>query len=154
MFFFLPDPSPATIERLDSPQQSFIKEGQNARFNCTVSGSPRPNVTWKRGQEIVAFCAGKYHSVCKTLDSRYKANWRDDRACMRGYSMGPTSGRWVSWLDVNNLQYSAGGKYTCEVENSLGKKEKVAYLKIEGKLKNQFHFHIISFILFHSISNL
>ena len=99
----------------------------------------------------MAFCAGKYHSVCKTLDSRYKANWRDDRACMRGYSMGPTSGRWVSWLDVNNLQYSAVGKYTCEVENSLGKKEKVAYLKIEGKLKNQFHFHIISFILFHSI---
>ena len=154
MFFFLSDPSPATIEKLDSPTQSFIKEGQNASFHCTVSGSPRPNVTWKRGQEIVAFCAGKYNSACKTFDSRYKANWRDDRGCMGSYSMGPVSGGWVSWLNVNNLQYPADVKYTCEVENSLGKKEKVASLKIAGKLKNQFHFHIISFILLHSISNL
>ena len=152
--FFLSDPSPATIEKLDSPQ-SFIKEGQNARFHCTVSGSPRPNVTWRRGQEIVAFCAGKYNSACnKTFKSRYKANWRDDRGCMRNYSMGPTSGGWVSWLNVNNLQYPADVKYTCEVENSLGKKKKVASLKIAGKLKTQFHFHIISFILFHSISYL
>ena len=136
--FFLSDPSPATIEKLDSPQ-SFIKEGQNASFHCTVSGSPRPNVTWRRGQEIVA---------------RYKANWRDDRGCMRNYSMGPTSGGWVSWLNVHNLQYPADVKYTCEVENSLGKKKKVASLKIAGKLKTQFHCHIISFILFHSISYL
>ena len=149
--FFLSDPSPATIEKLDSPPKSFINEGQNARFHCTVSGSPRPNVTWKRGQEIVAFCAGKYNSACKTFKSRYKANWRDDRGCMRNHSMGPTSGGWVSWLNVNNLQYPADVKYTCEVENSLGNEEKVASLKIAGKLKNQFHFHIISFILFHSI---
>ena len=153
-FFFLSDPSPATIEKLDSPTQSFIKEGQNASFHCTVSGSPRPKVTWKRGQEIVAFCGGKYNSACKTFDSRYKANWRDDRGCMGSYSMGPVSGGWVSRLNVNNLQYPADVKYTCEVENSRGKKEKVASLKIAGKLKNQFHFHIISFILFHSISNL
>ena len=99
----------------------------------------------------MAFCAGKYNGACATIDSRYKANWRDDRGCMRNYSMGPTSGEWVSRLKVNNLQYPADVKYTCEVEDRLGKKEKVASLKIAGKLKNQFHFHIISFILFHSI---
>ena len=100
----------------------------------------------------MAFCAGKYNGACETFDySRYKANWRDDRGCMRNYSMGPTSGEWVSRLKVNNLQYPADVKYTCEVEDRLGKKEKVASLKIAGKLKNQFHFHIISFILFHSI---
>ena len=106
----------------------------------------------------MAFCAGKYNSTCNTSmnpdKSRYKANWRDDRGCMRNYSMGPTSGGWVSWLNVNNLQYPADVKYTCEVENSLGKKKKVASLKIAGKLKTQFHCHIISFILFHSISYL
>ena len=102
----------------------------------------------------MAFCGGKYNSACETFGSRYKANWRDDRECMRNYSMGPTSGGWVSRLKVNNLQYPADVKYTCVVENSLGNEEKVASLKIAGKLKNQFHFHIISFILFHSISNL
>ena len=102
----------------------------------------------------MAFCAGKYNSACKTFESRYKANWRDDRGCMRNYSMGPASGGWVSWLNVNNLQYPADVKYTCVAENSLGKEGKNASLKIAGKLKNQFHFHIISFILFHSISHL
>ena len=73
---------------------------------------------------------------------------------MGNYSIGPVSGGWVSRLKVNNLQYPADVKYTCEVENSHGNEGKVASLKIAGKLKNQFHFHIISFILFHSISYL
>ena len=132
--FFLSDPSPATIENLDSPQW-FIKEGQNVRFHCTVSGSPRPKVTWKRGREIVASCAGKYNSACETFGSRYKANWRDDRGCMNR-SMGPTSGGWVSWLNVKDVQSPADVNYTCVVENGRGQDKKVASLKIAGKLKN------------------
>ena len=53
--------------------------------------------------------------------------------------MDPTSGGWVSRLNVNNLQYPADVKYTCVVENSLGKEEKVASLKIAGKLKIQYN---------------
>ena len=83
----------------------------------------------------MASCAGKYNSACETFGSRYKANWRDDRGCMNR-SMGPTSGGWVSWLNVKDVQSPADVNYTCVVENGRGQDKKVASLKIAGKLKN------------------
>ena len=89
-----------------------------------------------KGQEIVAECDGSQHGTCKTLvdGSKYKAEWKDDRACMSEYSMGPTSGRWLSWLRVTKTQSPDDAvKYTCRVDNGRGQpQEQSASLAING----------------------
>lgn len=115
------DPSPAGIAVAPSPQS--VEEQSRARFRCTVSGSPRPTVRWKNRRGIVATCEGKQHGSCNSVDgTKFKANWVDKRTCLSQLSSSPTSGRWLSTLDVKDTQFPADdGDYTCEVDNSLGK---------------------------------
>ncbi|PFX33391.1 Fibroblast growth factor receptor 2 [Stylophora pistillata] len=115
------DPSPAGIAVAPSPQS--VEEQSGARFRCTVSGSPRPTVRWKNRSGIVATCEGKQHGSCNSVDgTKFKANWVDKRTCLSQLSSSPTSGRWLSTLDVKDTQFPADdGDYTCEVDNSLGK---------------------------------
>lgn len=112
-------------------------EGSNARFLCTVSGSPRPTVKWMKGTETVAVCEGKQHGNCSitaTDGSKYRSNWRDERTCMVRHSSGPTSGRWTSWLYVLKTSSPADAvNYTCVVDNGLGKDKQVALLEINGE---------------------
>ena len=128
------DPSSATVDKLTSPQA--VDEGQSAQFQCTVNGSPRPKVTWMKGQDIIAVCDGNQHGTCRTLvdDSKYNVRWKDDRACMSDHSMGPTSGRWVSWLKVTKTQSPDDAiKYTCSVDNGRGQpQEQSVSLAING----------------------
>ena len=131
--FPLSDPSPAVIEQLDSPQT--VNEGQNAKFQCHVSGSPRPNVTWLKGKKTIAVCDGKQNGTCSTkYGSKYQVDWKHDRACMGEPSSGPMSGGWVSWLNVIKTQSPADFvKYTCLVDNGNGQQtEQVVSLAING----------------------
>ena len=125
---------------MQSPQA--IMEGSNARFLCTVSGSPRPTVKWLKGTETVAVCEGKQHGRCRITAadrSKYKSSWRDERTCINQYSNGPTSGRWSSWLRVFITRSPADAvNYTCVVDNDLGKPDKrVALLEINGKFRGR-----------------
>lgn len=113
-----------------------VEEGSNARFRCTVSGSPRPTVTWLQGNKPVAECEGKQHGSCTTIDEKkYKANWVDERTCTSQLSSSPTNGRWLSWLNVMDTRFPADAvDYTCVVNNSLGvPKEQHGKLNITGK---------------------
>ena len=125
---------------MQSPQA--IMEGSNARFLCTVSGSPRPTVKWLKGTETVAVCEGKQYGGCRITAadrSKYKSSWRDERTCMAQNSNGPTSGRWSSWLKVFKTHSPADAvNYTCVVDNDLGKPDKrSASLEINGKFRGR-----------------
>ena len=137
MLTLFPERSPARVSgQIQSPRH--VMEGTNARFLCTVSGSPRPTVKWLKGTEIVAVCEGKQHGSCsiKAKDrSKYRSSWKDDRACIGKHPNGPTSGRWSSWLNVLKTRSPADSdNYTCVVDNDSGKPDKrVALLEIIGK---------------------
>lgn len=125
---------------MQSPQA--VMEDSNARFLCTVSGSPRPTVKWLKGTETVAVCVGKQHGSCRitaTEGSKYKSYWRDERTCMVQHSNGPTSGRWSSWLNVLRTRSPADAvNYTCVVDNDSGEPDKrVSLLAIIGKFKGR-----------------
>lgn len=114
-------PSSASIDELKPPNLA-VKEFKSATFKCTVGGSPRPNVTWIRGKEIIAVCDGKQYGKCNTLDnSRYKVQWKDERGCMLEHSMGQVSGTWISWLRVSKTRFPADATdYACVVSNGKG----------------------------------
>lgn len=137
MLNWFPEPSPARVSgQIQSPQA--VNEGSNARFLCTVSGSPRPTVTWLKGTETVAECEGKQHGICKIMATdygKYRSSWKDERTCMVQHSSGQTSGRWSSSLIVLRTHSPTdAASYSCVVQNGLGKPDKqVAVLEIYGK---------------------
>lgn len=135
MLNWFPEPSPARVSgQIQSPQA--VNEGSNARFLCTVSGSPRPTVTWLKGTETVAECEGKQHGICKIMATgKYRSSWKDERTCMVQHSSGQTSGRWSSSLIVLRTHSPTdAASYSCVVQNGLGKPDKqVAVLEINGK---------------------
>ncbi|KAJ7388512.1 Fibroblast growth factor receptor [Desmophyllum pertusum] len=138
VFIDVAEPSTANISTLSPPQ--YVNEGSDARFICTVSGSPRPTVAWLKGKETIAVCEGKQHGNCtitaptrdRWSSSKYKSSWLDERDCMKPHSSGPTSGRWSSSLKVLKSQYPGDAvDYTCVVNNGLGQpEEQVTTLEI------------------------
>ena len=127
-------PSPASIDGLTVPPNSAVKEYQRATFKCTVSGSPRPSVTWAKGKEVISHCDGKQNGNCNSTDtSKYRAQWRDKRGCMGNHSMGQESGRWVNWLRIDNTESPADvAEYECLVDNGKGSQKLAARLDIYG----------------------
>ena len=118
---WLTGPSSASINEL-TPQKLAVKESKSALFKCTVGGSPRPNVTWIRGKEIIADCDGRQYGKCNTRgNSRYKVQWKDERGCMLNHFMGQVSGTWISSLRVSKTRFPADAtEYACVVSNGIG----------------------------------
>lgn len=118
---WLTGPSSASINEL-TPQKLAVREFQSAAFKCTVGGSPRPNVTWIRGKEIIADCDGRQYGKCNNRgNSRYKVQWKDERGCMLNHSMGQVSGTWISSLRFPNTRFPADAmEYACVVSNGIG----------------------------------
>ena len=67
--------------------------GENVILTCTVSGVPRPVVTWLRGDSPII---------------------PSDRIRIRTDTNGTHI---TSWLEVSNLMESDGGSYTCSAAN-------------------------------------
>lgn len=118
---WLTGPSSASINELTS-QKWAVRELESAAFKCTVGGSPRPNVTWIRGKEIIADCDGRQYGKCNNRgNSRYKVQWKDERGCMLSHSMGQVSGTWISSLRFPNTRFPADAmEYACVVSNGIG----------------------------------
>lgn len=133
VFIEISGPSPASIDGLTVPPNSAVKEYQRATFKCTVSGSPRPNVTWTKGKEVILHCDGKQNGNCNSTDtSKYRAEWRDKRRCMGNHSMGQESGRWVNWLRIDNTESPADvAEYECLVDNGKGSQKQAASARLD-----------------------
>lgn len=84
-------------------QTLFVHE--NFSVSCAFNGTPAPTAVWRREENVIP------------LDNpRYKIS-----SC-------PTS----SVLEINDIQYSDEGQYSCTVTNSLGEDIATMDLFVEG----------------------
>ncbi|CAF0739952.1 unnamed protein product [Didymodactylos carnosus] len=91
--------------------------GSNVFLTCEVAGVPLPVVEW-----IYQPSAGKT-IVYPTDDDRIST-------LVRG---GPNAHVLTSWLQIQTLQNTDQGVYTCIATNALGKAEKTAYVQVETR---------------------
>ncbi|CAF4583367.1 unnamed protein product [Rotaria magnacalcarata] len=91
------------------------KTGSNVFLTCEVAGVPLPVVEWvyrsQTGKQI----------VYPTDDDRIST-------LVRG---GPNAHVITSWLQIQSLEFTDQGSYTCVASNSLGKVERSCNVRVE-----------------------
>ncbi len=95
-----------------------ILESSTLQLNCTVSGYPVPQITWRRtGQRVLS------DDVSTVIEEEL--------------SQGSTSVV-SSSLVIQGVNSSHGGLYECVAENSLGSDSTQATVTVYGKSKDGF----------------
>lgn len=112
---------PASIDSTDLDLNPKVIRGKSITLHCPVEGSPFPNITWFKDDEV--------------LDQN-EAEGRENEA--GGRVTVRMSGR---QLDLSLAQRSDAAKYSCVAVNVAGKDALHFYLQVLGESS-----HIISFI--------
>ncbi|XP_068184637.1 myosin light chain kinase, smooth muscle [Antennarius striatus] len=89
---------------ITKPSRTFAKLGQTAKFSAKVTGRPRPQVTWYKG-EAELHAGGRV-----TMYERFGLNF----------------------LEIQEVSQEDGGSYTCVVSNSTGTALADAGLHLQG----------------------
>uniref|UniRef100_A0A4W3HZ23 Myosin light chain kinase, smooth muscle n=1 Tax=Callorhinchus milii TaxID=7868 RepID=A0A4W3HZ23_CALMI len=85
------------------PTRLIVKEGQNSKFSCKITGRPHPQVTWLKG------------------DSELQ---QSDR-----FSVVEKSG--IHYLEIRAVRLEDAGSYTCSLMNNSGKASSSAELLVQ-----------------------
>uniref|UniRef100_A0A4W3HZ71 Myosin light chain kinase, smooth muscle n=1 Tax=Callorhinchus milii TaxID=7868 RepID=A0A4W3HZ71_CALMI len=86
------------------PTRLIVKEGQNSKFSCKITGRPHPQVTWLKG------------------DSELQ---QSDR-----FSVVEKSG--IHYLEIRAVRLEDAGSYTCSLMNNSGKASSSAELLVQS----------------------
>ncbi|XP_070806279.1 myosin light chain kinase, smooth muscle [Pituophis catenifer annectens] len=89
------------------PNRVIVREGQNGKFSCKITGRPQPRVIWFKDEIQVQ---------------------KNDR-----FNMFEKAG--IQFLEIQNIQLADAGIYTCTLMNNAGKASVTAELMVQGSLK-------------------
>ncbi|XP_028407206.1 hemicentin-1-like [Dendronephthya gigantea] len=85
------------------PQTVIASEGISITLKCKTKGSPRPKITWYKDDELLGICEGGNSRKCRSF-TRMNTEFKKNSITLHQLSSRRNS-----------------GKYTCEVENFMGK---------------------------------
>ena len=111
------------------------------RLRCTVTGSPRPKVTWFKGDQVIGTCMGLQNGSCNAIDNKeHRLLWEDKRSCKR------RDAALHSTLVIKRPVYpDDAGKYSCRAKNQRGEsisRSAIVVLNGEYMLMNR-SFHVL-----------
>ncbi|XP_060118705.1 myosin light chain kinase, smooth muscle isoform X1 [Heteronotia binoei] len=95
------------------PNRVIVREGQTGKFSCKITGRPQPQVTWSKGDMQVQ---------------------QNDR-----FHVFEKGG--IQFLEIENVQLTDAGIYTCTVMNAAGKASVLAELMVQGSDKREVCSH-------------
>ena len=107
------DPKKPSVR--DFPPVVIASEGISITLKCKTKGSPRPKITWYKDDKLLGICEGGSSRKCQAFT---------ETACeFRKNS-----------LTLHRLSHKRNnGKYTCEVENFMGKDSESTQVTIFSK---------------------
>ena len=89
-------------------------EGISITLKCKTKGSPRPKITWYKDVELLGICEGGSSRKCQSF-TKMNTEFRKNS------------------ITIHRLASKHSGKYTCEVENFLGKSSSSAQMTVFSK---------------------
>lgn len=115
LIFHFVDPKKPSIRNF--PPVVIASEGISVTLKCKTKGSPRPKITWYKDDELLGICEGGNSRKCKSftkMNNEFKKNS-------------------VTLHQISHRKHS--GKYTCEVENFVGKSSSTAKMIVFSKYR-------------------
>lgn len=113
LFLHLVEPKKPTVRNF--PPVVIASEGISITLKCKTKGSPRPKITWYKDDELLGICEGGNSRKCRSftkLNAEFKKNS----------------------ITLHQLSYAKNsGKYTCEVENFMGKSSLSSQMTVFSK---------------------
>lgn len=107
------------------PQTVIASEGISITLKCKTKGSPRPKITWYKDDELIGICEGGNSRKCQSftrMNTEFKKNS-------------------ITLLQLSSKRNS--GKYTCEVENFMGKFSSSARMIVFSKYACMYYIHAL-----------
>lgn len=111
---FIIDPKRPSIRNF--PPVVLASEGISVTIKCKTKGSPRPKITWYKDDELLGICQGGNSRKCQSF-TKLNADLKKNS------------------LTLHQLSYKRNsGKYTCEVDNMMGRTSSTAKMIVFSKL--------------------
>ena len=104
MVFLLLNTVKAKLNRVPSKTNYHKEAGSSVAFNCTADGFPRPEIIWKRDNQVLI------------STSRLKIESFEDANANRSMSL-PGVLQATSKLTIVDLRGSDNGSYSCRADN-------------------------------------
>lgn len=126
--FYFQEPRKPTIRNF--PSVVITSEGISITLKCKTKGSPRPKITWYKDDELLGICAGGNSRKCQSF-TRMNTEFKKNSITLHQISSRKNR-----------------GKYTCEVENFMGKTSSSAQVTVFSKYTHTRKIRQSNLILF------